>query len=100
MKLAVIKCYIELVEFPHQLSLKSYNELVFLLQLLLQDLVLFSPRILHTKHTQTRFEKKKVSLRYSSHRPQFESAASCVGVKLPRLRGGGVLSVPWFYSPP
>jgi len=53
-----MKCYIELIEFSHQLSLKSYNELVFLLQLLLQDLVLFSPRILHTKHTQTRFEKK------------------------------------------
>lgn len=35
MKLAVTKCYIELVEFSHQFSLESYNELVFLLQLLL-----------------------------------------------------------------
>ncbi len=98
MKLAVMKRYIELVEFSHQLSLKSYNELVFLLQLLLQDLVLFSPRILHTKHTQTRFEKKKSVCVIQAI--QFESAAKPVGVKLPRLRGGGVLSVPWFHSPP
>lgn len=61
-EIAVMKGYIELVKFSHQLSLKSYNELVFLLQLLLQDLVLFSPRILHTKHTQIRLKKIKKSV--------------------------------------
>lgn len=71
-----MKYYIDLVEFSHQLSLKSYNELVFLLQLLLQDLVLFSPRILHKAHTNKVWKNKKsVSVNQAISVIQFESAA-------------------------
>lgn len=50
-------CYGQIQKFlnPHQLCLQSENEFVFFLQLLLQKQVLFSPRILNTKHTQTCF---------------------------------------------
>lgn len=72
-----MKCYIEPVRFSHQFSLESYNELVFLLQLLLQELVLFSHRILHTKHTQTRLKKKSQSVLFKPSPPVWICSLVC-----------------------